>query len=1097
MSFNPANFEGRFALQTTLPPGGYVVLAVYSLVLLALLVTSRRDFAQLKSIRNLLIFAGALISAPVLARVLLLEQPFGPDVALLGALPLLVAATWLGPGPSLLVGLLSGLARAGWDGARLIQPLEVALWAGVMGLLLQQRYRDRVGGLLRQPLPVGVLSALIVAWPLTLLGVGGSDPGPFVARLEVSLTHLLSILLAVVAEALAAGGILQLLLWRVPTWRTVDEAKLISPPWTRRLSARILFIVTPLIVLVIIILVGGVALAAYPVATNLVIDQMARDAQTVNNEVPFFVQVGRSLIRDLATDERLLGDDGDLRQARLNAGLRTVPYFQQLVYVDAQGEPTNAYPESGALGDALAPEEESLVTLALRSGVPAESGVYAGQDGAVLFMTFASPVTDPATGESVGVLLGRTSLSDNPLMQPVVDVLRGGLVNAGEGLLIDEDSTILLYPAQPERQLETLQLASADEIRAGTGGGRVFREMNPDGTQKLVYFRPISGHSEWSVVLTVPNQVVLALAAQIAWPTLIILLVMAIFGLAATVVVSTRFAQPLETLAQAADRIAAGQLDDPVGVAGEDEVGRLGLAFEDMRHGLKARRDEQETLLNVSYAVSASLDLLRSLPPIISTALDATGALGVRIALRRDGGTLQTYAAGDGAAGMAPMDEELVEHADSQGALVVSRIERARETLKSSARVPHIKALVALPIRSETVFLGILWLAYEEERDFEVSELIFLQNLASQASFAVANARLFEEAEGGRRQLSAILSSTTDAVLVVDDKGCLMLTNPAAEEIFGVEAQQAHGRRVDEVIDHPQLVQLLADLNGGVASIELNHDGNHTLLANASPIQGTDGKSRGRVVLLSDITYLKELDELKSAFVSAVSHDLRAPLTFMSGYITMLPMVGDLNEKQHEFTDKLKAGVSQMTDLIEKLLNLGRIESGVPLNLEVCDVGALLTETHELFADHAREKSIRFELNLPGDLPHLLADSTLYRQAVVNLVENAVKYTPDGGKVTVSAGVRGDAFTVSVADTGPGISQEVQQQLFQPFFRVRDRKTSTIKGSGLGLAIVKGTADRHDGRVRIDSTPGEGSTFHLEMPLLQPQPQPEPQPEPE
>ena len=230
----------------------------------------------------------------------------------------------------------------------------------------------------------------------------------------------------------------------------------------------------------------------------------------------------------------------------------------------------------------------------------------------------------------------------------------------------------------------------------------------------------------------------------------------------------------------AADRIAAGGLADPITIAGEDETGRLGLAFEGMRKSLKARLDEQETLLDVGYAVSASLDLARALPPILDVAVETTPASGARIVLRQADGRLQPYAAGEDADRLAPMDDELVEHADNQGALVVGRIERARDTLKTSAQVPHVKALVALPLRTETVFQGILWLAYEEEQEFGQAELTFLSGLASQASFAVTNARLFEAAEGERSQLAAVLSSTPDAVLVTDRSDRILLVNPAA-----------------------------------------------------------------------------------------------------------------------------------------------------------------------------------------------------------------------------------------------------------------------------------------------------------------------------
>jgi len=1095
-------FQGSPYFQLDLPLSGWVVLGAYALATLAWLAYTRRDFARLTASRHAYLLLATLIAAPLLAQTAVIRldapvlaagpgqphPPAGLGLAPLGALPLVVAAAWLGPGPAILVGLASGFARAGWDTFRAVQPFEIALWAGAMGVFLRQPYRGLIGNWLRQPLAAATLAGMVLAWPLTLVAVGTTGPVLSLASLEAALALAQPTLVAYAGEAFFAGVLVQVVLLVLPAWHPVDTTELLPPRWARHLNRRILFTLTPLVALTIVLLVGGVALAAYRMSTTLVVDQMAHNAATVDKGVPFFVQVGRSLLHDLAEDERLLNDDDGVRQKRLDEGLRAVPFFQELVYFDRQGDPANTYPPEISQ-QRVSDEEQALVTLALEGGIPAEATIFAGEvgTGPPVSMSFVAPVYDRTNGEVAGALLGRAALTASPLMQPVVDMLGGVLADSGEGFILDETNRILLYPAHPERQLETFELATAALVETDPAGGRVFRQTHDDGTQQLVYLQPIAGHSGWSVVVTVPNQVVLALAVKIALPVLVILVAMATLSLPFIIAIATRLAEPLEALARAADRIAAGQLDQPVRVSGEDEVGRLGLAFEGMRRGLKARLDEQETLLEVSYAVSASLELFRALPPILHAALDATGALGVRIVLVREDGSPQVFAAGEGAAGMAPMDEELLEHADQQGALVVSRMERARATLTSSDLVPRIQSLVALPIHSEAVFLGILWLAHEEERPFEQTELTFLSQLVSQASFAVANARLFEAAEGGRRQLAAILSSTPDAVVVVDKARRLLLINPAAEETFAIEAAEARGKTFEEVITQPKLVELLSDLEGETVSVELEQEEGRTLLANASPIVGADGAPLGRVVLLSDITYLKELDELKTAFVNTVSHDLRAPLTFMSGYVTMLPMVGDLNDKQQEFATKIKIGIEQMSDLIEKLLNLGRIEAGAPLDLEACDVQDLLVTCCETMAEPARAKRLNFKLDLPDHLPYIPADTTLYRQAVTNLLENAIKYTPERGSVKLSASVSDDAITIAIRDTGQGIGPEDLEQLFEPFFRVRSRRTASIKGSGLGLAIVKGVAERHGGRVWVESELDKGSTFYLEMPRRQPE----------
>jgi signal transduction histidine kinase len=284
---------------------------------------------------------------------------------------------------------------------------------------------------------------------------------------------------------------------------------------------------------------------------------------------------------------------------------------------------------------------------------------------------------------------------------------------------------------------------------------------------------------------------------------------------------------------------------------------------------------------------------------------------------------------------------------------------------------------------------------------------------------------------------------------------------------------------------HPALVKLLQDHRGGppVSTVEFELATGRTLLASASTIISADGSVLGRVCVLRDVTHFKEVDKMKTEFVATVSHDLRAPLTFMRGYATMLPMVGPLNERQRDFGDKIIGGVEQMTALIDDLLDLGRLEAGVGLVREPVNMDKIIREVVESLSPHAGHKELKVEVDVPAGLPSLAGDASFLRQAITNLVDNAIKYTPKGGEVRITARVQGATFHFSVADTGVGIAPADQAHLFERFFRVRQRGPSQIKGSGLGLAIVKGIIERHGGRVSVESKLGQGSTFSFTLPV--------------
>jgi signal transduction histidine kinase len=226
---------------------------------------------------------------------------------------------------------------------------------------------------------------------------------------------------------------------------------------------------------------------------------------------------------------------------------------------------------------------------------------------------------------------------------------------------------------------------------------------------------------------------------------------------------------------------------------------------------------------------------------------------------------------------------------------------------------------------------------------------------------------------------------------------------------------------------------------------------------------------------------------MKTEFVSTVSHDLRSPLTLMRGYATMLEMVGTLNEQQQNYVKKIISGVENMARMVNNLLDLGRIEAGVGLQLETVPLPDILEHVTSTLQLQASQKNIELVVEMPKNtMPLIQADQALLQQAMYNLVENAIKYTPQGGRVTARLKIIGDGMHFEVEDTGIGIAPIDQPRLFEKFYRGGQREAREQKGSGLGLAIVRSIAERHGGKVWLESQLGKGSTFFLQVPLHQP-----------
>src|SRR5512138_2823140 len=315
--------------------------------------------------------------------------------------------------------------------------------------------------------------------------------------------------------------------------------------------------------------------------------------------------------------------------------------------------------------------------------------------------------------------------------------------------------------------------------------------------------------------------------------------------------------------------------------------------------------------------------------------------------------------------------------------------------------LPHPESLIALALRHENRYYGVLWAAYNKQRIFTEADLRFISTLASQASLAVANIRLFLTVELSRRQLEAILNSTPDPVLVTDASNRLILANPAAGQLFGINIRRGERPAFEKTIQIKGLRDVLQASSMERSSAEISMPDGNTYLAMASPMTA-DGKTVGRVCILRDVTQLKEIDTLKSDFVSTVSHDLRSPLTLMRGYASMLELAGELNEQQRSYIKMIVQGVDNMAKLVNNLLDLGRIDFGVGLQVESISVLDILERVTSSLQLQAKQKQISLGMEISKDLPPTIeADQALLQQAIYNLVENALKYTPEGGEVTI------------------------------------------------------------------------------------------------
>ena len=332
------------------------------------------------------------------------------------------------------------------------------------------------------------------------------------------------------------------------------------------------------------------------------------------------------------------------------------------------------------------------------------------------------------------------------------------------------------------------------------------------------------------------------------------------------------------------------------------------------------------------------------------------------------------------------------------------------------------------------------------------------------------------------------LNSLSDAVIICNPEGAIELSNDTAQRLFALKAgttiQSVENVRMGELFERARHEMRPIRLKTYDWAIQVFRDGEeHFFLPEAVPIMDEERRLIGVMLILSDVTRLRELDEVKSGLISTVSHELKTPLTSirLAAHALLNEKLGPLNPKQAELVIAARDDSDRLYRIIENLLDIGQLESGrstvelVPVSPEQ----VLLNVVEEMRPSYV-DRGVSLVLDLPGDIPQVLADRLRLEIVFANLLSNGLKFTPPGGEVKVSARLNNGAVLFSVEDTGSGIPKESLPHIFEKFFRVPGRGGQP-SNTGLGLAIVKEIIEAHGSRVEVTSTPGEGTKFSFTL----------------
>ena len=415
-------------------------------------------------------------------------------------------------------------------------------------------------------------------------------------------------------------------------------------------------------------------------------------------------------------------------------------------------------------------------------------------------------------------------------------------------------------------------------------------------------------------------------------------------------------------------------------------------------------------------------------------------------------------------------------------------------------------SLAMVPIVSKQRAMGFIAVGSKKLHKFTKREVRLLVAFSSQLGSALENAQLYDEVNKEKAYIENLVDNAGDAIISTDVEDRILTWNHGAEVIFGYSKEETVGQSLTILLPSHRAGELeeIRDkvrITGVIRNLEVRRIRKDGIIIEASlavsPIRDKDDNVIGFLHLARDVTEkkryeqrLKELDKMKSAFVSNVSHELRTPLTAIKASAdNMLDrLIGDLNAKQVGYLTRIKSNSDRLARLINDLLDLSTIEAGKidlrPANLPLV---TLVKEAAESLRPVAAEKLINLTVMSADPGVIAWADRDKVIQVLMNLIGNALKFTPTRGEVTVAVAKNSAAWMqISVTDTGPGIPAEEVNKVFGRFYQIGQAGTQKTQGTGLGLAISKALVEMHGGKIWVESEAGKGSTFSFTLPAEQP-----------
>ena len=507
---------------------------------------------------------------------------------------------------------------------------------------------------------------------------------------------------------------------------------------------------------------------------------------------------------------------------------------------------------------------------------------------------------------------------------------------------------------------------------------------------------------------------------------------------------------------------------------------------------------QRDYLLEILQAITQELDLDKVLSRILKISIEMLAGQAGLIALR-DSQSGWRVMVSQGVTNtflrqMQPIFSEMPE-VEVTAANELSRINRLLQRMTSSTSMGLITS-VALPLIARHQVIGVLFIFRNYLGVFSTNDKRILQSFADQAAIAVRNAQLYTQLRHEEQRTAALIDSVADGIIILDSDHRIEHCNPALSHMLGIPTVEILGK------DHEEVIRFSKREDG--LSLEQAEAGGWPLTPNATlyvegdlirrdklpipvgvtyaPLLSPEGNLLNIIASVRDITRFREAEELKSTFISVVSHELKTPVALIKGYVSTLRREDARWDREivQDSLEVIEEEADRLTSLIDNLLDASRLQAGA-LSINLCDVAmdTMAKKIAEKLQTQTTQHTIKVDFE--GKFPIILGDEDRLIQVLTNLIQNAIKYSPAGGDIIISGQVRPKQVIICVRDEGPGIAVEDIPHIFDRFYRASEA-SKTTKGAGLGLYLAKAVIEAHKGRIWVDPKPGDGARICFSLP---------------